>query len=81
MCPQLLPRGIKKLRHCIKVYDDNVDDDDDDDDDDDNDDDDEAIVTPLSYPLFQRVLPSASLLSSSSLKLRPLCLNVSISDD
>ena len=63
------------------MYDDNVDDDDDDDDDDDNDDDDEAIVTPLSYPLFQRVLPSASLLSSSSLKLRPLCLNVSISDD
>ena len=73
MCPQLLPRGVKTLRHCIKVYDD--------DDDDDNDDDDEAIVTPLSYPLFQRVLPSASLLSSSSLKLRPLCLNVSISDD
>ena len=67
MCPQLLPRGVKTLRHCIKVYDDN--------------DDDEAIVTPLSYPLFQRVLPSASLLSSSSLKLRPLCLNVSISDD
>ena len=72
MCPQLLPRGVKTLRHCIKVYDD---------DDDDDDDDDEAIVTPLSYPLFQRVLPSASLLSSSSLKLRPLCLNVSISDD
>ena len=70
MCPQLLPRGVKTLRHCIKVYDDN-----------DDDDDDEAIVTPLSYPLFQRVLPSASLLSSSSLKLRPLCLNVSISDD
>ena len=76
MCPQLLPRGVKTLRHCIKVYDDN-----DDDDDDDDNDDDEAIVTPLSYPLFQRVLPSASLLSSSSLKLRPLCLNVSISDD
>ena len=75
MCPQLLPRGVKTLRHCIKVYYY------DDDDDDDNDDDDEAIVTPLSYPLFQRVLPSASLLSSSSLKLRPLCLNVSISDD
>ena len=75
MCPQLLPRGVKTLRHCIKVYDDN------DDDDDDDNDDDEAIVTPLSYPLFQRVLPSASLLSSSSLKLRPLCLNVSISDD
>ena len=56
MCPQLLPRGVKTLRHCIKVYDDN-----------DDDDDDEAIVTPLSYPLFQRVLP-ASLLSSSSLK-------------
>ena len=74
MCPQLLPRGVKTLRHCIKVYDD-------DDDDDDDNDDDEAIVTPLSYPLFQRVLPSASLLSSSSLKLRPLCLNVSISDD
>ena len=73
MCPQLLPRGFKTLRHCIKVYDD--------DDDDDDNDDDEAIVTPLSYPLFQRVLPSASLLSSSSLKLRPLCLNVSISDD
>ena len=72
MCPQLLPRGVKTLRHCIKVYDDN-------DDDDDDNDDDEAIVTPLSYPLFQRVLPSASLLSS--LKLRPLCLNVSISDD
>ena len=71
MCPQLLPRGVKTLRHCIKVYDDN----------DDDNDDDEAIVTPLSYPLFQRVLPSASLLSSSSLKLRPLCLNVSISDD
>ena len=72
MCPQLLPRGVKTLRHCIKVYDD---------DDDDDNDDDEAIVTPLSYPLFQRVLPSASRLSSSSLKLRPLCLNVSISDD
>ena len=72
MCPQLLPRGVKTHRHCIKVYDD---------DDDDDNDDDEAIVTPLSYPLFQRVLPSASLLSSSSLKLRPLCLNVSISDD
>ena len=72
MCPQLLPRGVKTLRHCIKVYDD---------DDDDDNDDDEAIVTPLSYPLFQRVLPSASLLSSSSLKLSPLCLNVSISDD
>ena len=72
MCPQLLPRGVKTRRHCIKVYDD---------DDDDDNDDDEAIVTPLSYPLFQRVLPSASLLSSSSLKLRPLCLNVSISDD
>ena len=72
MCPQLLPRGVKTLRHCIKVYDD---------DDDDDNDDDEAIVTPLSYLLFQRVLPSASLLSSSSLKLRPLCLNVSISDD
>ena len=72
MCPQLLPRGVKTLRHCIKVYDD---------DDDDDNDDDEAIVTPLSYPLFQRVLPKASLLSSSSLKLRPLCLNVSISDD
>ena len=72
MCPQLLPRGVKTLRHCIKVYDD---------DDDDDNDDDEAIVTPLSYPLFQRVLPSASLLSSSSLKLPPLCLNVSISDD
>ena len=71
MCPQLLPRGVKTLRHCIKVYDDN----------DDDNDDDEAIVTPLSYPLFQRVLPSASLLSSSSLKLRPLCLNVFISDD
>ena len=70
MCPQLLPRGVKTLRQCIKVYDD---------DDDDDNDDDEAIVTPLSYPLFQRVLPSASLLSS--LKLRPLCLNVSISDD
>ena len=51
MCPQLLPRGVKTLRHCIKVYDD---------DDDDDNDDDEAIVTPLSYPLFQRVLPSAS---------------------
>ena len=72
MCPQLLPRGVKTLRQCIKVYDD---------DDDGDNDDDEAIVTPLSYPLFQRVLPSASLLSSSSLKLRPLCLNVSISDD
>ena len=56
MCPQLLPRGVKTLRHCIKVYDD-----DDDGDDDDDNDDDEAIVTPLSYPLFQRVLPSASL--------------------
>ena len=71
MCPQLEPRGVRTLRHCNKV----------DDDDDDGDNDDEAIVTPLSYPLFQRVLPSASLLSSSSLKLRPLCLNVSISDD
>ena len=68
MCPQLLPRGVKTLRHCIKVYDDN-------DNDDDDNDDDEAIVTPLSYPLFQRVLPSASPLSSSSLKLRPLCFN------
>ena len=74
MCPQLLPRGVKRLRHCNKVYNDN-------DDDDDDDDDDEAIVTPLSYPLFQRVLPGASLLSSSSPKLGPLCLKVSISDD